>query len=63
MTSISHRTVGAVIALVATIGAATGLVVAHLGIQIAVGIAVVGILIGTGVARGKFSSANAVKKN
>ena len=52
----THRKLGAAIALVTAIGAATGVVVCYLNITPAVGAAVIGIVIGTGVARGMFST-------
>jgi len=60
----TNRKIGAAIAIVAALIAVAGLTVAHLGVPISCGIAVIGIAIGTGVARGKFSSApNATKKD
>jgi predicted RND superfamily exporter protein len=52
----TQRKLGAAIALVTAIGAATGVVVGYLNITPAVGAAVIGIVIGTGVARGMFST-------
>ncbi len=53
----TNRKIGAAITIGAALIAVAGLTIVHLDIPIAVGIAVVGLLIGTGVARGKFSSA------
>jgi len=59
-----HKRIGAGIALVTAIGAATGVVVGILHLTPAVGAAVIGIVIGTGVARGMFSTApDASKKD
>ncbi|MFZ0863655.1 MAG: hypothetical protein WCA27_22835 [Candidatus Sulfotelmatobacter sp.] len=64
MTTTSHQRAGAAIAILAAFGSVIGLMVGHVSSLVAVGIAVIGIVIGTGVARGKFSSApNARKRN
>jgi hypothetical protein len=58
------KKVGAAITLVTAGGAAIGGIVGYLDITQAVGTAVIGIVIGTGVARGRFSTApDATKKN
>ncbi|MGO8797080.1 MAG: hypothetical protein ACLQLC_19850 [Candidatus Sulfotelmatobacter sp.] len=53
---------GVTITLVAAIAAAAGLLTGYLSHVVAAGIAVIGILVGTGVSRGKFSSATAAGK-
>ncbi|MGA1986563.1 MAG: hypothetical protein ABSG72_09860 [Candidatus Sulfotelmatobacter sp.] len=59
----THRKLGIAIILVPALLAAIGVVMGILSITSAVGLAVVGLLIGTGVARGRFSSApNATRK-
>jgi CBS-domain-containing membrane protein len=60
----SQRKTGAAIAIVTAIGAVVAMTIFHLEIPIGCAIAVTGIVIGTGVARGKFSSApDATKRN
>jgi hypothetical protein len=59
----THRKLEIAIILVPALLAAIGVVMGILSITSAVGLAVVGLLIGTGVARGRFSSApNATRK-
>jgi len=62
MSVTTHKRVGAAIALLGSTVAAFG-ALGHLNVQIAVGIAVTAILVGTGVARGKFSGADATKRH
>jgi hypothetical protein len=60
----TQRKIGVAIILVTAIAATIGVVVGVLSITSAVGLAVIGILIGTGVTRGRFSTApDATKKN
>jgi uncharacterized membrane protein (UPF0136 family) len=60
---VSHKKIGAAIALVIALLAAVGRLTGYFHIQAAVGLAIVGIVIGTGVARGAFSSADASKRS
>jgi uncharacterized membrane protein (UPF0136 family) len=60
---VSHKKIGAAIALVIALLAAVGRLTGYFHIQAAVGLAIVGIVIGTGVARGAFSSTDASKRS
>ena len=51
------KSLGAVIAIGASAGAAAGILLGLTNLWVTIGIAIIGIVIGTGIARGKFASA------